>query len=498
MKYFFVVLLSLLAVLSFSSWADFTRSEGLIETRSNFVAAHPLDSGILYLASGSSLHKLDNGEWDFIYKTKDGSINFLYPDPLDYELLYIATDLGLLLTRDGERFEYIFRGQSRGIKALCFKRVGNRLLLGTSAGLYIGEGDIYKFNRVTGLPIDIEVYWIDYAEPYLYLATDMGVYRSDDFRSFQRNFVTSRTDKSFEVETDSEEGLTYTPRVILADKEDSGTVYLGTTAGLFISDDYGSSFKKAYIQGLGSVEINSIVWEQGSKDLIYLGTDKGLFKFYPGRKQAIKVYAGLPTDSINMVAIDNKGKIYLATDLGLFEEGEDSREFLERGYERIASFEPGAWEVQQSAMRYNEVHPEKIRAWRKSLRYRALLPQLKLGYDKTIYGTYSDGGQSYVGPRDWNIDFTWNLENLIWNHYQDDVDTRSRLNTQLRLDILDEVNRLYFERKRVKVELLNNPPKESIDKVKQMMYLEELTAALDAYTGGFFSRRVEELKKNNK
>ena len=86
----------------------------------------------------------------------------------------------------------------------------------------------------------------------------------------------------------------------------------------------------------------------------------------------------------------------------------------------------------------------------------------------------------------------------IWNHYQDDIDTRSRLNTQLRLDILDEINRLYFERKRIKIDLLNNPPKESIDKIKKMMYLEELTAALDAYTGGFFSRRIEELKKESR
>ncbi|MDP8216257.1 MAG: hypothetical protein P9L98_02905 [Candidatus Kaelpia imicola] len=489
------LLLFLVLAFSFTSWAEFTRIEGLTEADCRFVVVHPLDNNILYLASSDSLYKLENREWRFIYKVKEGGINFVYPDPLDYELLYIATDAGLLSARDSNRVDYLFRSQGKDIKCLSFKREDNKLLLGTSSGLYIGEDGIYDFKKVAALPNDIEVYWIDYMKPYLYLATDMGLYKSEDFNRFQRTFITPRKDKSIEEEEEVEEGLSYVPRVVTVSAKDPSVVYLGTTAGLFISSDYGSGFKKAYIQGLGSVKINSILQDDNSGDLIYLGTDRGFFKVYLGRKKAIKVYEGLPTESINMLTMDKKGKLYLATALGLFEEGEDSREFLELSYENVFSFEPSAREVQQATLDYNEVNPEKIKAWRRSLRYRALLPQLDLGYDKTIYGTYSSGGQSYVGPRDWSVDLTWDLEDLIWNHYQDDIDTRSRLNTQLRLDILDEVNRLYFERKRVKIDLINNPPEESIDRIKRMMYLEELTAALDAYTGGFFSKRIEELKK---
>ncbi len=495
------LLLFLVLVFSFTSWAEFTRIEGLTEVDCRFVVTHPLDNNILYLASRDSLYKLENREWKFLYKIKDGDINFVYPDPLDHKLLYVATDSGLLSTRDSQNFDYLFRSQGKDIRVLSFKREGNKLLLGTSSGLYLGEDSIYDFKRATTLPSDIEVYWMDYAKPYLYLATDMGVYRSDDFRRFQRTFTTSRKDKSIEIEEDgeTEEGLSYLSRVVVVDSKDSSTIYLGTTGGLFISHDYGTSFQKEYIQGLGSLTINSILQDDSSEDILYLGTNKGFFKVYLGRKKAIKVYEGLPTDSINMVTMDRKGKLYLGTSLGLFEEGEDNREFLERSYESISSFEPSARETQQAALDYNEVNPEKIKAWRKSLKYRALLPQLKLGYDKTVTTAL---GASYdkvqVGPRDWSVDLTWDLEDLIWNNYQDDIDTRSRLNTQLRLDILDEVNRLYFERKRVKIDLINNPPEESIDKIKKMMYLEELTAALDAYTGGFFSRRIEELKKGNR
>ena len=490
----------LVLVFSFTSWAEFTRIKGLTEVDCKLVIAHPLDNNILYLASKDSLYKLENREWKFIYKTQEGEINFVYPDPLDHKLLYVVTDLGLLSTRDSGRFDYLFRGQGKDIRCLSFKRKGNKLLLGTSSGLYLGEDGISDFQKAAALPRNIEIYWIDYMKPYLYLATDLGIYRSEDFRRFQRTFTIPGRDKSIEIEEveEVEEGLSYVPRVVAVSSKDSSVIYLGTAAGLFISSDYGSSFQKAYIQGLGSIAINSILQDDSSGDLIYLGTDKGFFKVYLGRKKAIKVYEGLPTESINMLTMDRKGKLYLATSLGLFEEGEDGREFLERGYKSLFSFEPSALEIQQASLDYNDVNPEKIKAWRKSLKYRALMPQLGLGYDKTIYGTYSSGGQSHVGPRDWSVDLTWDLEDFIWNHYQDDIDTRSRLNTQLRLDILNEVNRLYFERKSAKIDLINNPPQENIDRIKKEMYIEELTAALDAYTGGFFSRRIEELKKENR
>ena len=58
---------------------------------------------------------------------------------------------------------------------------------------------------------------------------------------------------------------------------------------------------------------------------------------------------------------------------------------------------------------------------------------------------------------------------------------------QLRNDILDQVNRTYFERRRLQQELLASPPKDEHALIEKQLRLEELTADLDGLTGGYFS-----------
>jgi len=59
---------------------------------------------------------------------------------------------------------------------------------------------------------------------------------------------------------------------------------------------------------------------------------------------------------------------------------------------------------------------------------------------------------------------------------------------QLRDDIVDETTRLYYERRRLQVELLIKPPKDAQGKIKKALRLQELTASLDGLTGGNFSK----------
>lgn len=163
------------------------------------------------------------------------------------------------------------------------------------------------------------------------------------------------------------------------------------------------------------------------------------------------------------------------------------------------SREPGIRQVQQAAIRYAEVMPEKIQRWRTRAAWRAWVPRFTLSLDRdtdTTIGSSSSGGKTTftVGPEDTsvglNYDFTWDLADLVWSTAQTSIDVRSRLMVQLRNEILDEVTQLYFERRRLQVEDAAAPVKEPSLRAERSLRIDELTAQLDALTGGDFSARI--------
>lgn len=163
--------------------------------------------------------------------------------------------------------------------------------------------------------------------------------------------------------------------------------------------------------------------------------------------------------------------------------------------------EPSIIELHQAAIRYNEVSPSKITNWRRQAALKALLPDISVGYDTNVYKTISTStkdGRTYFweGPDDqakgWDISASWDLGDLIYNDDQTSIDSRSKLMVQLRNDVLEKLNQAYFERKRLKAELLKYPDKESSLFLERQLKIEELTAQIDALTGGYFSRKIRE------
>ncbi len=168
--------------------------------------------------------------------------------------------------------------------------------------------------------------------------------------------------------------------------------------------------------------------------------------------------------------------------------------------------EPSIKDVQREAIRYAEVEPEKIKLWRKQAAAKALFPKmgLEIGRNVSDLWHWETGSttrcqdDALVRGRDaieWSASFTWDLGEIVWNPDQTTIDTRSRLMVKLRDEILNEVNKLYFDRQRVKAELANLAIEDKKRRVEKEIKLQELSASLDGLTGGYFSRNLNKPAK---
>jgi hypothetical protein len=150
------------------------------------------------------------------------------------------------------------------------------------------------------------------------------------------------------------------------------------------------------------------------------------------------------------------------------------------------------------------VSPEKIKRWHAGSQTKALLPKISVNMDKDrsdTYELYTSSTKDYVlqGPDDtsdgWSVGLSWDIGNLIWSDDQTNIDVRSRLMVQLRNDILDDLRRAYYERKRLQMELLTDPPKDAKARIEKELRLQELTHAIDDLTGNYLSEHIRVTEK---
>ena len=87
-----------------------------------------------------------------------------------------------------------------------------------------------------------------------------------------------------------------------------------------------------------------------------------------------------------------------------------------------------------------------------------------------------------------SLSFSWDLGDVLYHPEQIDVSREAREVIKLRDDVMDEVNQLYFERRRVVAELAALPDAPPAEILRLQLRAAELAAGLDSWTGGWFSR----------
>lgn len=443
-------------------------------------------------------------------------------DPSEKPILLLATDNGLYASfDDGQDWSRIFLGSGEqeavGTHLAFHPSKDGRILLGTHGGLFISADHGLQWRDV-GLPPaarHIIHFSFDPNDPdRLYLVTNQGLWVGDlsEGRWEQRlTLIGIAEDEAPGPEADSdeseaveEEALRHLTSVAI-DPQAPSTLYLAGSRGLQMSANGGASWTRLTRSGLTVPRITRLLPYAHSPLILYAATERGVARYEPHRDRWRLINQGLSTTRVNDLAETAQG-IWAATDQGLYryefspEEMGDSEP--PTAQDLLANFvhEPTITQVRDAAIRYAEVHPDKIKRWRRQASLQALLPSVNFGMDHDTSrdlhvdeGSYPNFQLIDTKDRDAGADLsiTWDLGELIWNDDQTSIDVRSKLMVQLRDDLVDEVTRTYFERRRLQALLLTHPPTDQQAVLEKELRLQELTALIDGLTGGYFSHSMK-------
>ena len=520
-------------------WVD--ASDGIREEGLQSVAVTANNPDTVFVSSDVAVYKSSNSgtTWEevFSFRATGKNINTIFIPFSNPLTVYTGTKDGLFRSNEGgSGWEKIFNGvgsEENSVLSIALSPEDpGRIVIGTEAGLFISEDNGKNWAKGQNLPSDAAIAFItiDSSNPYImYAAADKGLYKSfNGGNGWRRILKSNAADDDQLLSTGEEEDknefeVKRTIRSIVIDPSNPEIIYAATSEGLRISRDGGGTWKRAGSLGLGSLDIRHILLDGDNSSSLYAATGRGVFMYLQASDIWEELYKGMVSREMQYLALsddrnDGAKTLWAATKKGIYkaaipvqnskgsssENGTDPRQenVLKMDMLSIFSHEPTIGEVREAAIHYAEVQPEKILKWRKAAAGRAWLPDVKVAYGRNedwqsssyFYSTssqkYKDDDITKGKDKAWSISLNWELGDLIWNSAQTSIDTRSRLVVQLRDDVLSEVTRLYFERRRFMIERLISPPEDIADKMENELRLQELTAGLDAMTGSYFSRKL--------
>ncbi|MDD2679643.1 MAG: hypothetical protein PHO03_02410 [Candidatus Omnitrophica bacterium] len=511
-----ILVIGVLSLLTENAWASEPKwqeiSRGVVNVKAVLIAEE--DVKVIYIGTDKGVFKTEDagGTWRNILSLGGGNhaVNYLAFVSGNKKIIYAATGNGLFFSANaGERWGRIFKGKNsfeNDCVALAILPYG--IYLGTQGGLFVSKDNGRSWHKEPGKLGNSHIFNFAYLpkEPdCLYLACADGAFKTvDSGKNWERIFAAHPVEndaESTEENEESDEEKRYSAvRYITIDPHNPDELYLATNRGVYKSKDRGTAWEVLSDYGLLSRATQFLLFSD--KGELYAVSKSGVFIYKQERWRELSF--NLSSRYINFLGLDKNTGLYACTEKGLFRASPDYIDAPGR-QDIVAEYskgEPAIQEVQQQAIKYAEVEPEKIISWRKQAQKKAILPQVSLGLGRDTADLWhwesgsatkecDDALRRGRDSLDWDVTLSWDLSELIWNNDQTSIDTRSRLMVQLRDDILDEVNKLYFERIRVKMEMDSLQIEDRKKRFEKELRVRELTASLDALTGGYFSSQIQ-------
>lgn len=169
--------------------------------------------------------------------------------------------------------------------------------------------------------------------------------------------------------------------------------------------------------------------------------------------------------------------------------------------------EPTVQEVQRAVLRHYKVHPAKVEQYRRGAEWKALIPELEGTFNLSM----GDGDRRLIdrlyanvpllaNGKDWEYSSNrsysvgvrahWSLDRLWFN--AEILDVSSLVGVQEGL--VREITSLYFTRRRLLTTFALSPPKDPGEQITESIRFDEITANIDALTGGWFSAQLKRMR----
>lgn len=411
------------------------------------------DNKIIFAGKSGNILKTDNAgkSWRRVLaiKGRSAQINALVMQKDNGDVVYAATGNGLYRSSNsGERWERIFRGKTE-LENQCTAvlSITQAIFVGTKAGLFISRDNGRSWHKQqagigSGGILNIESTAAG-QNAAVYLAASSGIFKSlDQGESWERVFVNYSLGDSGE-EADKEEP---DPPEKLADInfvkagiQNNNLLYFSSSRGVYRSANQGQSWEKLTEYGLLNRNVKMLSLSDSGE--VFALSSSGVFLYT--QERWLEISFGLSAGKLNYFTLDNLNNIYITGEKGIYKASakNTSNSLPSVMLQEYLKYEPGVREVQEAAIKYAQVSPEKILQWRKDAAKKAFLPQINIGLERNSTDLWHwEGGSTTKSEDDvlrrgrdtidWDVSLSWDLSDLIWNDAQTTIDVRSKLMVQ--------------------------------------------------------------------
>jgi len=428
-------------------------------------------------------------------------------DPDVPDDVYAATTKGLFRSRDrGIRWERLYDGLGFGgqpVFDVATSRSGQTILAGAFDGLHISTDSGRTWRNALGSVGNESVHTVTRgtSPDEFYVSTDEQLYvTKDSGQTWTR------------LSTEGFQGGDVQSFVVLP--QAANTLLVATRRGLFSSTDQGTSWQPMGRQGLDGVFIRQLIAPRGDLSTLLISTPRGAFASTDQGQSWVAFNKGLPSlDVGTLTATPDLNDVWMVDDEGIFQAISDfdatKQAEVFRRLQEIWTREATPAQIIIAALRFAGLDVLPGSRFKERLYTSNFLPSVSLRLraqqnrrdeefvtyqwigerEQVLADIYRQRRFAEITPTnfEWEVLALWDLSNALTPAAEFTIENFDNQLKRRRNLLVQRVLRLILKRRQWQLRLAAEPLTNTLEDTLALLQLEELTANLDALTGGFFS-----------